>query len=134
MSTQTTQKKALPYGSWPSPISSSFLASSVISIPQIIPSKSQIYHIEGRPSEGGRNLVVNTRTGQEITPKEFNVRTRVHEYGGGAAAISVRDDTESLVFSEFQGNGVFEMTKRGDGNSKDEWSQAERIVAGESFD
>jgi hypothetical protein len=47
-----------------------------------------IYWLEARPQEEGRNVVVRgsgagAGTG-DIVPKPFNVRTRVHEYGGGA--------------------------------------------------
>ncbi len=39
----------------------------------------------------------------EVLPSEFNVRTRAHEYGGGAFAI----DSESLVFSHFNDNRIY---------------------------
>jgi dipeptidyl aminopeptidase/acylaminoacyl peptidase len=59
-----------------------------------------IYWSEMRPAEAGRNLVqCQTPTGQtlEITPTAFNVRTRVHEYGGGAYTVA-----EGIVyFSNF---------------------------------
>ena len=51
-----------------------------------------IYWLEGRPQEGGRYALVRwrpDRSTREVTPPEFNVRTRVHEYGGGA--YTVRD-------------------------------------------
>lgn len=46
---------------------------------------SDLYWIEGRPGEGGRYVLV--RNGVDETPPGFNVRTRVHEYGGGAYAV-----------------------------------------------
>jgi hypothetical protein len=45
------------------------------------------YWREGRPAEGGRGVVVRGDAFSEphdVTPPGFNVRTRVHEYGGGA--------------------------------------------------
>jgi dipeptidyl aminopeptidase/acylaminoacyl peptidase len=46
-----------------------------------------VWWAEGRPSEGGR-VVLMRRDGDgetaEVTPQGFYVRTRVHEYGGGA--------------------------------------------------
>ena len=45
------------------------------------------YWREGRPAEGGRGVVVRGDAFSEprdVTPAGFNVRTRVHEYGGGA--------------------------------------------------
>lgn len=49
-----------------------------------------LYWIEGRPSEGGRDVLVRrTADGRasDVVPRELNARTRVHEYGGGAAAV-----------------------------------------------
>ncbi len=50
-----------------------------------------IYWLEGRPHEGGRYVLVR-RTGdgstRDVTPADFNVRTRVHEYGGGAFLVA----------------------------------------------
>src|SRR5712692_3810795 len=43
-----------------------------------------------RPSEGGRQVIVRLSTGgrpADVTPREFNARTRVHEYGGGDYAV-----------------------------------------------
>jgi hypothetical protein len=52
---------------------------------------SDIYWTEGRPMEGGRNALVKLSAGSgpvDCLPPEYNVRTRVHEYGGGAYAVS----------------------------------------------
>ena len=49
-----------------------------------------IYWLEQRPLEAGRYVVVRrTPAGAttEITPRGFNARTRVHEYGGGAYLV-----------------------------------------------
>jgi dipeptidyl aminopeptidase/acylaminoacyl peptidase len=49
-----------------------------------------IYWLEGRPHEGGRYVLVRrTADGSitDVTPAGFNVRTRVHEYGGGACLV-----------------------------------------------
>ena len=46
-----------------------------------------IWFAESRPAERGRTAVLRVRddgTFEEITPPDANVRTRVHEYGGGA--------------------------------------------------
>lgn len=79
------------YGTWTSPITSYLIAASGavrLSGCKIIGGK--IYWLEGRPLEGGRNVLVCRQLNGEImdvTPQNFNVRTRVHEYGGGAFAI-----------------------------------------------
>ncbi len=49
-----------------------------------------IYWLEGRPREGGRYALVRwTPDGgiADVTPPEINVRSRVHEYGGGAYIV-----------------------------------------------
>src|SRR5581483_2494202 len=50
-----------------------------------------VYWVEGRPTEGGRYVLMRQRERasqpEQLTPDGFNVRTRVHEYGGGAYAI-----------------------------------------------
>lgn len=55
------------------------------------PVTSAIYHIEKRPSEGGRNVLVNTKTGLDVVGREWNVRSRVHEYGGAPDTSSRYD-------------------------------------------
>jgi len=90
--------RSISYGSWKSPITSDLIVSSSIRLGAVqldsAPKNStDIYWSELRPQEGGRQLVV--RHGPEdivgevsdITPAPFNVRSRVHEYGGGAYAV-----------------------------------------------
>jgi dipeptidyl aminopeptidase/acylaminoacyl peptidase len=79
-------KNIAPYGSWPSPITSSLLIASSVSLSQIAVTSEGIYWAEGRPLESGRVVVV--RDSIDITPQGFNVRTRVHEYGGGGAFVT----------------------------------------------
>ena len=49
------------------------------------PITSTIYHIEARPSEGGRGVIVDTSKGKDVFGPGWNARSRVEEYGGGAA-------------------------------------------------
>jgi dienelactone hydrolase len=68
--------------------------------------------LEGLPAEGGRvaamRLLANGQR-ETITPAPFNVRTRVHEYGGGA--LAVQGDT--LYFSNFADNLVYAQAPGG---------------------
>jgi len=90
-----------PYGSWKSPITSDLIVSETMGLEQIALDGSDIYWIESRPAEGGRYVVVRMSLRGEIedmTPAlVVNVRTRVHEYGGGAYAVLNR----TLFFSNF---------------------------------
>ena len=76
----------LPYGSWPSPISAASLVEGTVGIAELATDGDDIWWAESRPGEGGRVAIVRRRGDdiQEITPADANVRTRVHEYGGGA--------------------------------------------------
>jgi dipeptidyl aminopeptidase/acylaminoacyl peptidase len=74
-----------PYGSWPSTITSSLLTASGVSLSQLCVDGGKVYWAEGRPLEGGRVALV--REGTDVIPPNFNVRTRVHEYGGGAYTV-----------------------------------------------
>ena len=50
----------------------------------------EIYWSELRPSESGRNVIVRRDADgkiQSLTPSGFNVRTRVHEYGGSSFLV-----------------------------------------------
>ena len=80
-----------PYGSWRSPVTSELIvAESISRLRSFRLDGANIYWLERRPLEQGRNVLVRHRPGgaaTEVTPKDFNVRTRVHEYGGGAAVM-----------------------------------------------
>jgi len=50
-----------------------------------------IYWLELRPKERGRNVIVKrspSGTSVDVTPPEFNARTKVHEYGGGEYLVN----------------------------------------------
>jgi dipeptidyl aminopeptidase/acylaminoacyl peptidase len=74
-----------PYGSWHSPVSPALVASGRIGLDSLQAEGDDLYWIESRPSEGGRSVLV--RNGADVTPAGLNVRTRVHEYGGGAYVV-----------------------------------------------
>lgn len=89
-----------PYGSWKSPITSDLIVSAVVGLGQIALDGDEVYWVEQRPTEGGRNVVVQRSPDGRIrdrTPAPFNARTRVHEYGGGACVVH----RGSLYFSNF---------------------------------
>jgi len=95
MNTKTT----LPYGSWPSPIGAEQIAGATIRLGQTAVCGNTIAWSEGRPLEQGRNVVVRRDADgslHDLNPAPFNVRTRAHEYGGGAFAL-LADGT--LAFS-----------------------------------
>ena len=81
-----------PYGSWRSPITSDSIVCAMIRLDAIALDGENVYWSESRPDRQGRYfLVCRTPDGKiyDVLPDdaELNVRTRVHEYGGGAFAI-----------------------------------------------
>lgn len=82
-----TTAQTAPYGAWRSPITSDLIVAQTINLGSVYVDGQDIYWLEGRPQEEGRSVLVRrTPAGQisDVTPAGFNVRTRVHEYGGGA--------------------------------------------------
>ncbi|MCH2506666.1 MAG: DUF5050 domain-containing protein, partial [Dehalococcoidia bacterium] len=80
-----------PYGSWESPVTSDLIVSESIRLGQLAIDGEDIYWVEQRPREGGRNVIVRRAADgniDDVTPPTFNARTRVHEYGGGAFCVA----------------------------------------------
>ena len=74
-----------PYGSWKSPITPDLIVQDSVGLGSVQLDGEDIYWLEMRPHEGARNVIVRrTPDGStsDVTPPPFNVRTRVHEYGG----------------------------------------------------
>jgi len=96
-----------PYGSWKSPLTSERIVSESVRLGQLAVDSGRVYWAENCPREGGRSTVV--RLGEDasiphpLIPAPFNVRSRVHEYGGGA--FVVRGDT--LYFSNFSDQRLY---------------------------
>ncbi|MEZ4515692.1 MAG: hypothetical protein R3C44_02255 [Chloroflexota bacterium] len=85
-----TQPTTAPYGAWKSPISLDLMLAGTVSLAHVMVDGDAVYWIEGRPMEGGRNVIVRrTAEGRlkDLTPAPYNARTRVHEYGGGQAMV-----------------------------------------------
>jgi len=71
-----------------------------------------IYWLERRPDEGGRSAVVRRSLDgriADVTPTTTNVRTRVHEYGGAAYAVS----RGTIYYSEFLDQRVYRLDPGG---------------------
>ena len=87
------QTRIAPYGSWKSPITSDSIVAGTVKLESLTIDGDDIYWVEGRPIEGGRCVIVRYGADgktTDLTPAPFSVRTRVHEYGGGAYAIGDR--------------------------------------------
>jgi dipeptidyl aminopeptidase/acylaminoacyl peptidase len=95
-----------------SEISAEFVARSALRFGNVALDGADIYWIEGRPQEGGRNVVVRRSVDgriEDVTPPSANVRTRVQEYGG--AAFIVRDGV--IFYSEFSDQRLYRLRPGG---------------------
>ncbi|MGV0104724.1 Peptidase [Nostoc sp. DSM 114160] len=94
------------YGCWRSPITTDLITASIIGLGQIALCGEEIYWSELRPSESGRNVIVRRGANGEIqslTPSGFNVRTRVHEYGGSSFLVV----NGTVYFSNFSDQRLY---------------------------
>ena len=102
-----------PYGTWRSPISAEKVSAGSVSLSQPWLEDGSVYWQEGRPAEGGRSVLMRGDPFSdpvELTPEGFNVRTTVHEYGGGAYLIHRR----TAFFSNFADQRLYRQDPAGD--------------------
>jgi dipeptidyl aminopeptidase/acylaminoacyl peptidase len=114
----SSQTTASPYGSWKSPITSDLIVAGTLRLdePRFDTGGSSCFWLEGRPTEGGRYVLVNEE-GQDVIPKGFNVRTRVHEYGGGSYIIHNKN---TVYFSNFADQRIYTCNAAAAANGKGE--------------
>ncbi|WP_305092732.1 prolyl oligopeptidase family serine peptidase [Prescottella sp. R16] len=96
-----------PYGSWTSPISATDLAASGHPVEGGCFVDGRPWWSEVRPTEAGRTTIRrlgDDGTPVDVLPAPWNARTRVHEYGGGAWAVT---DRGVLVFAEFSDQRLY---------------------------
>jgi hypothetical protein len=111
----TKHTEVAQYGAWHSPITASQVASGAVKLSQVSygPDGEALYWLEGRPEEGGRQVLVRrAKPGQkpvDLTPAPFNVRSLAHEYGGGAFGVGVFGQSEKVFFSNFSDQQIYQL-------------------------
>ena len=103
-------KTKLSFNQWKPAVSPEKVFSDVVGLTELQAQGSDIYWTEMRPAEKGRNVIVQrSKDGKikDITPKGFNVRDRVHEYGGGAYTVFKKD----VYFVNFKDQCIYCQTK-----------------------
>ena len=98
------------------------IVSGSIGLGQLVLDGDDIYWVESRATEGGRNVLVRrTADGEitDVTPPPFNVRTRVHEYGGGAVTVVdgvvyFANLADQRVYRQIPGQGPQPITPEGE--------------------
>jgi dipeptidyl aminopeptidase/acylaminoacyl peptidase len=101
-----------PFGSWKSPIGAADTVAGIVRFSDIQYDDGTLYWLESRPSDGGRTALVRRLldgTIEEVLPATSNVRTMVHEYGGGA----YRADDGQIFYSEFTDQRVYHFGSDG---------------------
>ena len=113
--------KTLPFGTWPSPITPDAIVAETVRLSSVSLDGGRIAWLEGRPGEGGRAVLVRTDASghpEDLTPPPFNVRSAVHEYGGGAYALSgdrwwFSNYAEGRVYSQAGARAPAPLTAQG---------------------
>ncbi len=102
-----------PYGSWNSPVDAADLVGGSHPVEGGRFVGNEVWWLEGRPAEKGRYAVRRAGadgTAEDVLPAPWNARTRVHEYGGGAWAVT---DTGALIFAEFGDQRLYRLDEPG---------------------
>ena len=77
------------YGRWASPLAATDVARAKSSLSGLCSDGRSLYWLESRPADGGRVVLVRSdRAGAvDHSPAGVSIRSRVHEYGGGAMCL-----------------------------------------------
>ncbi|KAI4321540.1 hypothetical protein MLD38_034908 [Melastoma candidum] len=110
MSSSSSDKLVAPYGSWKSPITADVVSGASKRLGGFsVDGSGRFVYVESRPSESGRAVLVkgaDEKSGEapeDVTPKEFGVRTVCQEYGGGAFCVS----GHTVVFSNYKDQRLY---------------------------
>ena len=114
-----TTKQALPYGSWPSTITSQTLTQglSQLNEPKLV--DDICYWLESSPENKGCTVIMcQDKFGEiaTVSPRAMNVRTRIHEYGGGSYCIHnnyayFTNDSDQRVYRCALPNTIVDQSK-----------------------
>lgn len=98
-------KEIAPFGAWPSSLSAREVAAGKLRLQQPQFDGADLYWLERRPNERGRTVIARELDGRrvDVTPPGYDVRSQVHEYGGGAYRVF----QGSVVFSNGEDGGLY---------------------------
>jgi dipeptidyl aminopeptidase/acylaminoacyl peptidase len=85
-----SQQTVAPFGTWASPISAAMVAEAGVRLSAPWLEGDVVWWLESRAAEAGRVVLVRREPDgatEDVVPAGFNVRTSVHEYGGGAYCV-----------------------------------------------
>jgi dipeptidyl aminopeptidase/acylaminoacyl peptidase len=100
------------YGAWSSQLTTDVLLAGDLRLGTPAFVAGGLIWSERRPTEGGRTVLVRRDDGgeaEDLTPQDFDVRSRVQEYGGGAWWLV----GESIVFSNDRDGRLYRQSLAG---------------------
>lgn len=100
------------YGSWQSPVTSDLIVQGAARLGGLVLDEGVTYFSETRPEEQGRTVLVRVEpdgTARDVVRAPFDVRTRVHEYGGGAFTVG----GGAVYFSHFADGRIYRAPAHG---------------------
>ncbi|WP_144391311.1 S9 family peptidase [Pleionea sediminis] len=99
------EKEIKPYASWTSPITAEMVAAKGTRLGHVQVFDGKVYWLESRPHESGRGVVVlwDGQSSKDVTPRDVNVGSKVHEYGGGDFLVL----QAGLVYSQADDQRVY---------------------------
>lgn len=95
------------HGTWVSEITSEAITSDITSLSELFVCGEELFWLESRPQEAGRTTLIR-QTGnslEELTPPPYNVRSRVHEYGGCSYFVS----GGKVFFVNFSDQNIYQI-------------------------
>ncbi|MGH3880758.1 MAG: prolyl oligopeptidase family serine peptidase, partial [Actinophytocola sp.] len=102
--------KIAPYGSWESPVSAELAAAADAEPKWVDLHGGRVWWAETRPTEGGRVALLHEGTDGhpvEVLPAPWNVRNRVHEYGGRPWTVLDGGRGELVVFTHWDDQRLY---------------------------
>jgi len=100
-----------PYGAWKSPITEAMVAEADGRPGFLGAVGDELWWTEPRPSEGGRRALMRRTadgTVESVLPAPWNVRNRVHEYGGRPWAGAILEDgCPVIVFTNYDDQRLY---------------------------
>lgn len=103
----------LPYGSWPSPVSPADRVAGGGVPAGPLSGSGRAHWLESRPASGARVILCRRETDGtvgDLSPEWMSVRSRVHEYGGGAYAVA----EDVVVAVDFETQRLWRLDGDGD--------------------
>jgi dipeptidyl aminopeptidase/acylaminoacyl peptidase len=101
-----SERTVAPYGTWSSPITAEAVAGAGVRLESVWLEDGTAWWLESRAREKGRTVLVSCEPAAaptDVTPAGFNVRTMVHEYGGGAYCVHAG----TVYFSNFEDQRLY---------------------------